>query len=639
MENIHLPVQPFSLLNPDDIERYQSGEHSRIYEKLGSREVTCLGNKGTYFAVWAPHAKRVSVVGDFNGWNPSQHVLFARWDESGIWEGFIPAIADAFLYKYCIVDALGELIEKGDPFAFRWENRPKTASITCNLSYAWQDEKWMEKRHRFNSFNKPFSVYEVHLGSWRRNPEFPSRFLSYRQLAVSLPQYCSSMGFTHVELMPVMEHPLDASWGYQQTGYYAASARFGSPQDLMYLIDVFHEFEIAVIMDWVPSHFPYDKHGLHQFDGTSLYEHGDVRKGFHPDWKSYIFDTGRMEVKSFLLSNAVFWFDYYHIDGMRVDAVASMLQLNYSRKEGEWIPNIYGGSENLENISFLRQLNDLIYSQFPGVQMIAEESSTWPGVTHSTNKNGLGFGMKWMMGWMNDTLTYFKREPIYRKHHHNDITFSFLYAFTERFMLPLSHDEVVHGKSSMIGKMPGDEWNRYANLRLLYTYMWMHPGAKLLFMGNEFAQDAEWNFATSLDWHLLEHPSHRGIQNLVKQLNHTYKSEPALYERSFDANGFEWIAGDDTENSILVFIRKGENEMDHLIVVLNFNDKAHSQYRIGVPKAGQYIEVFNSDASVFWGRGGHNELLDTEVIKMHTHENSISINLPALSGVAFKLKQ
>ncbi|MFN5068708.1 MAG: 1,4-alpha-glucan branching protein GlgB, partial [Bacteroidota bacterium] len=497
-------IEFFSLFTDYDIELFKSGKHYRLYEKLGSHIVEHQGASGVYFAVWAPNARYVSVIGNFNSWNKGAHPLQPRWDGSGIWESFIPRIGQGEVYKYFINTKDNEDLEKGDPYAFFWEVPPMTASIVWDLKYKWSDNKWMKKRAAINALNAPISVYEVHLGSWQRSPHHPEKYLDYKHLAKSLTEYVKDMGYTHVEFMPVMEHPYAPSWGYQITGYFAPSSRFGSPQDFMYLVDELHQAGIGVILDWVPSHYPGDAHGLFRFDGTNLYEHEDMRKGFHPDWKSYIFNYGRYEVRSFLISNALFWLDRYHADGLRVDAVASMLYLDYSRNEGEWTPNHFGGRENLEAISLLKEINEAVYSYYPDVQTIAEESTSFTGVSRPTYSGGLGFGMKWMMGWMHDTLKYFAKDPMYRKYHHNQITFSMVYAFTENFMLPFSHDEVVYGKVSMINKMPGDEWQKFANLRLLYSYMFSHPGAKLLFMGCDFAQQAEWNFERSLDWHLTE---------------------------------------------------------------------------------------------------------------------------------------
>ncbi len=631
-------VIPYSLFTAEDITLFKEGKHFRIYEKLGAHQVQHEGMHGVYFAVWAPNAMQIGVIGNFNGWNRTSHLLFGRWDGSGIMEGFIPGIHKGEVYKYFIESYQGARLEKGDPYAYHWELRPKTASIVWDLNYSWNDKSWMKKRKNNNALNKPMSVYEVHLGSWKRNPEAPDTMLTYLELAELLPAYCDSLGFTHIELMPIMEHPFDGSWGYQQTGYYAPTSRFGTPQDFMHLVDALHQHNIGIILDWVPSHFPYDEHGLFRFDGSHLYEHDDPRKGYHPDWKSYIFNSGRNEVKCFLISNALYWMDKFHIDGLRVDAVASMLHLDYSRKEGEWEPNILGGRENLENEAFLKELNEEIYSAYPDIQMIAEESTSWPGVSKPTYDGGLGFGMKWMMGWMNDTLQYFKRDPMYRKWHQSDLTFSMVYAFSENFMLPLSHDEVVHGKSSMIGKMPGDEWQRFANLRLLYTYMWTHPGTKLLFMGNEFAQSNEWNFESSLSWHLLQFEPHLGVQKLITDLNAIYRNEPAMYENSFNHEGFEWIAGDDIENCVLIYARKGKKAKDTLIVALNFTPAIRTNYAIGVPKAGTYQEIFNSDSMKYWGVDNLNNSVKTKAVVHHGRAQSIEITIPQLGAAIFKLK-
>lgn len=631
-------VIPYSLFTAEDITLFKEGKHFRIYEMLGAHEVQHEGMHGVYFAVWAPNAMQIGVIGNFNGWNRTSHLLYGRWDGSGIMEGFIPGINKGEVYKYFIESYQGARLEKGDPYAYHWELRPKTASIVWDLNYSWNDKSWMKKRKNNNALNTPMSVYEVHLGSWKRNPEAPDTMLTYLELAELLPPYCDSLGFTHIELMPVMEHPFDGSWGYQQTGYYAPTSRFGTPQDFMHLVDTLHQHNLGVILDWVPSHFPYDEHGLFRFDGSHLYEHDDPRKGYHPDWKSYIFNSGRNEVKCFLISNALYWMDKFHIDGLRVDAVASMLHLDYSRKEGEWEPNIKGGRENLENEAFLKELNEVIYREYPDIQMIAEESTSWPGVSKPTYDGGLGFGMKWMMGWMNDTLQYFKRDPMYRKWHQSDLTFSMVYAFSENFMLPLSHDEVVHGKSSMIGKMPGDEWQRFANLRLLYTYMWTHPGTKLLFMGNEFAQSDEWNFESSLSWHLLQFEPHLGVQKLITDLNLIYRNEPAMYENSFNHEGFEWIAGDDIENCVLIFARKGKKAKDTLIVALNFTPVIRTNYAIGVAKAGTYQEILNSDSMKYWGTDNLNNTVKTKAVVHHGRAQSIEITIPPLGAAIFKLK-
>jgi len=527
----------FTLLTDFDVHLFKSGKHFKLYEKLGAHPANHNGEAGTYFAVWAPNARAVSVIGNFNHWQNDHHKLNPRWDESGIWEAFFPGLSKGEVYKYAIHSNTGEYLEKADPFAFYAEIPPKTASIVWQAHHLWKDSVWLSDRRKSVGKPKPYSVYEVHFGSWRRKLEDGNRSLSYREMAKELVDYVKDLGFTHVEFLPIMEHPFFGSWGYQLTGYFAPTSRFGSPEDFMFLVDAFHQEEIGVILDWVPSHFPGDAHGLYKFDGTHLYEHADPRKGFHPDWSSYIYNYGRPEVRSFLISNALFWLEQFHIDGLRVDAVASMLYLDYSRKDGEWIPNEYGGNENIEAINFLKEFNEVVYGNFPDTVTIAEESTAWPGVSKPTYLGGLGFGQKWMMGWMHDTLKYFKDDPIYRKYHQNDITFSVIYAFTENFMLPLSHDEVVHGKGSLLGRMPGDEWRKFANLRLMFAYMYTHPGTKLLFMGGEFGQSGEWNHDSSLDWHLLEYPYHGGVQSLLKDLNALYKNEAALFQYSFDGRG------------------------------------------------------------------------------------------------------
>ena len=552
-------VKSYSLFTDFDIDLFKAGKHYRLYEKFGSHPVIVDGVEGTYFAVWAPTANQVSVIGDFNYWKDGEHKLSVRWDSSGIWEGFIPLVEKGATYKYKIhSNNQGYISEKADPYARRCEHPPLTASVVWNDDYKWKDKNWLKTRKKHNAIDAPYSVYEVHLGSWKRHAE-EDRFLSYYELAEDLVKYVKEMNFTHVELMPIMEFPYDPSWGYQITGYFAPTSRFGYPDEFKYLVDKIHEAGIGIILDWVPSHFPEDAHGLGYFDGSNLYEHPDRKKGYHQDWKSLIFNYERNEVRSFLISNAIFWLEQYHIDGLRVDAVASMLFLDYSREEGEWDPNIYGGNENLAVISFLKELNVEVYRSFPDVQTIAEESTAFPMVSKPTFMGGLGFGMKWMMGWMHDTLQYFGTDPLYRKHHQNDITFSLAYAFTENFMLPLSHDEVVYGKKSIIGRMPGDEWQRFANLRLLYGYMFTHPGTNLLFMGSEFGQYGEWNFQESLDWNLLDFKPHQDIQNYYKELNKFYRETPALFEKQFGEDGFEWISFEDTENSVISYIRKGND--------------------------------------------------------------------------------
>jgi 1,4-alpha-glucan branching enzyme len=626
-----------SLFTDFDIDLFKAGKHFRLYEKLGAHFVEVDGVTGVYFAVWAPTAQTVSVIGDFNFWTQGEHLLQVRWDSSGIWEGFIPALTTGVAYKYKITSNIGGITcEKADPFAFYCEKPPRTASVTWNLDYHWNDEQWMKTRERHNALDRPYSVYEVHLGSWKRH-SVEDRFLTYLEFSEDLVRYVKELGFTHVEFMPVMEYPYDPSWGYQLVGYFAPTSRFGCPQDFMVLVDRLHAAGIGVILDWVPSHFPDDSHGLGFFDGSNLFEHPDRKKGYHPDWKSLIFNYGRNEVRSFLISNALFWLDYYHIDGLRVDAVASMLYLDYSRKDGEWEANIYGGRENLDTISFLKELNEAVYANFDGVQTIAEESTSFPMVSKPTSIGGLGFGMKWMMGWMHDTLDYFQKETVYRKYHQNDLTFSMTYAFSENFMLPLSHDEVVYGKKSIAGRMPGDEWQKFANLRLLYSYMFAHPGAKLLFMGGEFGQLEEWDFQKSLDWHLLQYPFHEGISLLISDLNKLYKSQPALYEKQFCSDGFEWISYSDHQNAVLAFIRKGTLPKDDVVVVCNFTETVHSNYRIGVPEKEDLIEIFNSDATFYHGSGVANSaVLIAESLPCHGKEFSVVMAVPPLSVVVLK---
>ncbi|MDP4704430.1 MAG: 1,4-alpha-glucan branching protein GlgB [Polaribacter sp.] len=628
-----------SLFTDFDINLFKAGKHYRLYEKFGSHIITLNGEEGTYFAVWAPSAKMVSVVGDFNFWLEGDHQLNVRWDGSGIWEGFIPGVGKGNIYKYKIQSSNnGILTEKADPFARRCEHPPKTASVVWEDSYDWKDTKWMKNRKKNNALDAPFSVYEVHLGSWKKQVE-QNRFLSYVELADELVDYVAEMNFTHVEFMPIMEYPYDPSWGYQLVGYFAPTSRFGYPEEFKYLVDKFHEKGIGVLLDWVPSHFPSDEHGLGFFDGSHLYEHPDQRKGYHQDWKSLIFNYGRNEIKAFLISNAIFWLDQFHADGLRVDAVASMLFLDYSREEGQWEPNMFGGREYLEAIDFIKEMNTEVYASFPDVQTIAEESTSFPKVSRPIYDGGLGFGMKWMMGWMHDTLEYFAKEPIYRKHHQNDLTFSLNYAFTENFMLPLSHDEVVYGKKALVDKMPGDEWQRFANLRLLYSFMYTHPGTKLLFQGGEFGQTSEWNFQTSLDWHLLQYDVHKGAQTLVKDLNKLYKKEPALYQKQFSHEGFEWIDHGDHQNSVMTYIRKGKNEKDNVIVVLNLTPIPRENYRIGIPKAGTLEEIFNSDAKKYFGSGSFkNKNLTSEVREWNGREHSLELDLPPLAMMAFKFE-
>ncbi|MCF6147944.1 MAG: 1,4-alpha-glucan branching protein GlgB [Candidatus Kuenenia sp.] len=627
-----------SLLTDHDVYLFKEGSHFQLYEKLGSHIVTFNNEKGVYFAVWAPNAEKVSVIGNFNNWNKDSHYLRAREDQSGIWEGFIPRLAEGEVYRYHIRSQYNNYrVDKRDPFAFYGEIPPKSASIVRDLAYTWGDQEWMKNRSGKNNINAPLSTYEVHLGSWRRAPEAGNSFLNYREIAEYLAEYVKKMGFTHVEFLPVMEHPFYGSWGYQTTGYFSPTSRYGTPQDFMYLVDTLHQNGIGVILDWVPSHFPSDEHGLVYFDGTHLFEHADPRKGFHPDWTSYIFNYDRNEVRNFLISNALFWLDKYHIDGLRVDAVASMLYLDYSRKEGEWIPNKYGGRENIEAVSFLKKCNETIYRFYPDVQTVAEESTAWPMVSRPTYIGGLGFGMKWNMGWMHDTLQYFSIDPIYRKYHMNQITFSILYAFTENFVLPLSHDEVVHGKGALLGKMPGDEWQKFANLRLLFGYMYGHPGKKLLFMGGEFGQTREWNHEESLDWHLLQYPIHHGLQEWVKDLNHFYRSEPVLYEIDFEYTGFEWIDFHDLDRNIISFLRKGKTVKDQILVVCNFTPEPRYNYRIGVPCGGFWKEVLNSDAKHYNG-SGHGNFGGVEASPLPSHGKyySLALTLPPLGIMFFK---
>jgi len=632
-------VIPFSLFSDLDIHLFREGTHYRLYEKLGSHVLTNEGVNGTYFAVWAPNAKYVSVVGNFNGWNRGSHKLLHRWDGSGIWEGLIPEIGSGETYKYYIESNVNDYkVEKADPFARYSEIAPKTASVVWKEEFDWKDKKWVNARKKKQELSKPFSVYEVHLGSWKRVAEDGYRSLSYRELAVDLTKYVKELGFTHVEFMPIMEHPFFGSWGYQVTGYFTPSSRFGTPDDFAYLVNELHKEGIGVILDWVPSHFPSDQHGLVYFDGTHLFEHADPRKGFHPDWKSYIFNFGRNEVKSFLISNAFYWLDKYHIDGLRVDAVASMLYLDYSRKEGEWIPNEFGGRENLEAISFLKSFNEAVYREFPDVQTIAEESTSWPMVSKPTSIGGLGFGMKWMMGWMHDTLEYMATDPMYRKYHHAQLTFSIHYAYSENFMLPLSHDEVVYGKGSLINKMPGDEWQKFANLRLLYGYMYAHPGTKLIFMGGEIAQYSEWNHDGSVDWSLLYGGYHNGIQNFLKDLNRLYCEQKALHELQFQSEGYEWIDGADVENSVIAFLRKGTSKKDFLLVVCNFTPLVRNNYRIGVPSKGAWKEILNSDNPFYGGSGVLNGTpIKADQQSSHGREYSIEITLPPLGVSVWKI--
>jgi 1,4-alpha-glucan branching enzyme len=632
-------VKTYTLFTEHDIYLFKEGRHYKLYDKFGAHSAEKEGVIGVYFSVWAPNAKKVSVIGNFNNWNHKDHILFPRWDGSGIWEGFIAGLTWGTLYKYAIETAHGEILEKSDPYALSWEQNIQAASLVSTTWYEWNDKEWLENRWKKNSLKAPISVYELHLGSWMRNLDNPERFLNYQDVAKMLVPYIKEMGFTHVEFMPVMEYPYDPSWGYQITGFYAATSRFGSPQDLMFLIDELHRNDIGVILDWVPSHFPGDANGLHRFDGSYLYEHEDPRKGFHPDWKSYIFNYGRNEVKSFLISNAMFWLERYHADGLRVDAVTSMLHLDYSRNEGEWEPNIYGGNVNLEAKAFLQEFNTAVYKEFgDNIMTIAEESSDFPMLTKPVHAGGVGFGMKWMMGWMHDTLDYFKEDPINRKFQHHKLTFASMYMYNENYMMPLSHDEVVHGKASLIYKMRGDEWQKFANLRALYVYMFTHPGAKLLFMGDEFGQTSEWNFTRSLDWHLLQYPVHKGLQTLVKDLNHIYKYETAFYENQFNPYGFEWLEADDQENSVYIYLRKGKKRDDVCMVILNLTPRV-LDYKIGVNAGTHWEVIFNSDDEIYSGSGVKSQVFKEENEEYMRHPKSISLNLPPLAGIILKQKK
>ena len=628
-------VLPATLFSEEDVYLFREGKHYRLYEKFGSHSIEYDGSDGVYFAVWAPNAQAVSVIGDFNDWKPGEHALFPRWDGSGIWEGFIPGLPWGTLYKYSIRDFHGELLEKSDPYALSWEQNLQAASLVSTNWYEWNDALWMQEREARNNLNAPISVYELHLGSWMRGTDDPNRFFSYQEIAERLIPYLKEMEFTHVEFMPVMEHPYEPSWGYQITGFYAANSRFGSPQDLMSLIDELHKNDIGVFLDWVPSHFPGDANGLHRFDGTFLYEHEDPRKGFHPQWNSYIFNYGRPEVKSFLISNALFWLDRYHADGLRVDAVTSMLYLDYARNEGEWEPNIFGGNVNLEAETFLKDFNVAVYQYYPDVMTIAEESSDFPMLTTPVYAGGIGFGMKWMMGWMHDTLDYFKVDPIARRYYHNKITFASMYMYNENYMMPLSHDEVVHGKASMIYKMTGDEWQKFANLRALYLLMYTSPGAKLLFMGNEFGQTREWNFAMSLDWHLLQYPVHKGLQKFVKDLNHLYRTQTSLYQNQFKPEGFEWVEANDNDNSIFVYLRKGKKTDDVTMTVLNLTPRVF-EYKIGVNEGTNWEVILNSDENLYGGSGVDAEITDEEDDEWMFRPNNIVLRLPPLAGVVLK---
>ena len=631
------PYSFLPVLTDFDLHLIGEGTHYHLYEKLGARVMEVNTVKGVHFAVWAPNAKRVSVIGDFNRWDGRRHPMRVL-GSSGIWEIFIPGLNEGALYKYEIKTEKKQVLTKADPYAFFAEIRPKSASVVCDIStYQWRDARWLKNRSERNWLESPVSIYEVHLGSWMRVPEEGDRHLTYKEMTEKLVRYVRQMGYTHIELMPVTEHPFDASWGYQTISYYAPTSRFGKPQDFMHFVDICHQNDIGVILDWVPAHFPTDGHGLGEFDGTCLYEHEDPRQGFHPDWGTKIFNFGRKEVKNFLISNALFWCEKYHIDGLRVDAVASMLYLNYSRQEDEWIPNMFGGRENLGAIDFLKRFNEILHHFYPGILAIAEESTAWPGVSKPVYLGGLGFSLKWNMGWMHDTLEYFSKDPVHRRYHHNNLTFSLLYAFTENFALVLSHDEVVHGKSSMLSKMPGDTWQKFANLRSLYGFMFTHPGKKLLFMGGEFGQWDEWNHDKSIDWHLLKFTPHKGLQKFVMDMNRIYCSEPALYEVDFRHEGFAWIDFHDTDHNIISFIRYAKDPGNFLVIVCNFTPVPRTGYRIGVPSDCFYKEILNSDAKIYWGSNmGNTGGLNSDAIAWHGKQYSIQVTLPPLSVLILK---
>jgi 1,4-alpha-glucan branching enzyme len=632
-------MSTFSLFTDFDIYLFKSGKHFKIYEKLGSHFVKNDQNtEGVFFAVWAPNAKGVAVTGDFNGWHKKSHQMTARADGSGIWEIFVPEAKQGTMYKYRIAASGGRVFEKTDPYAFMWETPPSTASIVWDLDFKWDDGDWMAKRREKADKPQPMTVYEIHAGSWKRKGFEGNRSLTYREMADELVPYIADMGFTHIEFMPIMEHPYEPSWGYQTLGYFAPTSRFGTPQDFMYLIETFHKAGVGVILDWVPSHYPMDAHGIYNFDGTHLYEHADDRQGYHPDWKSAIYNYGRTEVRSFLISSALFWMEKYHADGLRVDAVASMLYLDYSRKEGEWIPNQFGGNHNLEAVAFLKEFNEAVYKEFPDGVTIAEESTAFTGVSRPVYTGGLGFGQKWMMGWMHDTLGYMKRDPLHRRWHQNDITFSLVYAFNENFMLPLSHDEVVYGKGSILTRMPGDDWQKFANLRAMYGYMFTHPGTRLLFMGCEFGQGGEWDFQGQLDWWLLDSKMHKGVQNVVRDLNNLNKNYPAIYEKGFEHDGFEWIAYDDANNSVISYIRKGNKDTKPLLVVCHFSPQVLHNYEVGVPINGEWREILNTDAEIYGGSGIFNGgVLMTKAIEKHGRSQALSLTLSPLATMVFEL--
>ncbi|MEM9411186.1 MAG: 1,4-alpha-glucan branching protein GlgB [Planctomycetota bacterium] len=633
----HDPYAFDPMLSDLDLYLFGEGNHKRIYNHLGAQLRVIDGVQGVNFAVWAPNAKGVALVGSFNDWDSRQHVMQKRIP-SGVWEIFVPGIGAGQQYKYRITEESGHQIDKCDPYGFYAEVPPRTANVVVDLNqYQWNDDAWLSQRQSKDHFSSPMSIYEVHLGSWRHQQGNQNGWLNYRDLAHQLVEYCQQMGFTHLELMPISEHPFTGSWGYQTVGYFSATSRYGTPEDLMYLVDHCHQNGIGVIIDWVPAHFPKDPHGLAKFDGSALYEHSDPRQGEHPDWDTLIFNYGRNEVQNFLISNAMFWFDKYHIDGLRVDAVASMLYLDYSREDGQWVPNQFGGRENLEAIDFMKKMNETVHEEFPGVLTIAEESTSWGGVSRPTYCGGLGFSLKWNMGWMNDTLRYFQHDPVHRQFHHDELTFSLIYAFTENFQLPLSHDEVVHGKGSMLDKMPGDLWQKFANLRLLYSYMWAHPGKKLLFMGSEFGQWNEWDCNSSLQWDLLQWESHQGLQKCVADLNRIYQQEKALHEVDFESGGFEWIDCGNHESSILTFARFSKERKETIVTCCNFTPVVRANFRMGVPVAGHYQEIFNSDSSFYSGTNvGNGEGAHSEKIEWNGRADSIAINVPPLGVAMFK---
>jgi len=630
-----------SILQQDDLYLFGEGTHEKTYQWMGAHVREVNGVEGVNFVVWAPDARRISVVGDFNFWDGRCHVM-RKHPGGGVWDIFIPNVKGDINYKYEIVGKYGDVLPlKADPYAFQMQHAPQNASVTVNHSqYQWQDNDWVAKRiSDANQYHGPVSIYEVHLGSWKRKGDDGTQYFTYRDLAEQLVPYVTEMGFTHIQMMPISEYPFDGSWGYQPIGMFSPTCRFGSPDDFKYFVDCCHQHNIAVLLDWVPGHFPTDEHGLGKFDGSSLYEHDDIRKGFHPDWKTLIYNYGRAEVVSYLISNALYWLDEFHIDGLRVDAVASMLYLDYSREEGEWVPNVHGGRENLEAIELLKQVNSRAYFNYPGVMMVAEESTAWPGVSKSVDSGGLGFGFKWNMGWMNDTLQYMERDPIYRQHHHNEMTFGLVYGFSENFILPLSHDEVVHGKRSLLQKMPGDDWQKFANLRAYYGFMWTHPGKKLLFMGGEFAQHDEWNHDKSLDWHLLDHAPHLGMQTLIKDLNHLYRDLPALHELDCDGHGFDWVVSDNASESLLVYLRKSLDNNTSALVVVNMTPSTHNEYTLGVPCAGRYIERLNTDDNQYGGSGVKNtHIIESQALSYNGQDHRIQLAIPPLATVIFEIQ-